>query len=103
MALEEHMNHVPGENRGDVLLYALSTCGWCRKTRDLLDNLGVEYRYVYVDLLDGEAKSEAIKEIAVWNPSCSFPTMVINGDRCIVGYQADKIREALGNREDVEV
>jgi glutaredoxin-like protein NrdH len=103
MALEEHMNHVPGENRGDVLLYALSTCGWCRKTRDLLDDLGVEYRYVYVDLLDSEAKSEAIKGITDWNPSCSFPTMVINGDRCIVGYQADKIREALSNREDVEV
>ena len=101
MALEKYMEQVTGKKKGDVLLYALSTCGWCRKTKDLLGDLGVEYRYIDVDLLDSEAKSEAIKEITDWNPRCSFPTMVINNDRCIVGYQADKIREALGSGEDV--
>ena len=95
------MKQVTGKKKGDVLLYALSTCGWCRKTKDLLGDLGVEYRYIDVDLLDSEAKSEAIKEITDWNPRCSFPTLVINNDRCIVGYQADKIREALGSGEDV--
>ena len=101
MALEKYMKQVTGKKKGDVLLYALSTCGWCRKTKDLLGDLGVEYRYIDVDLLDSEAKSEAIKEITDWNPRCSFPTLVINNDRCIVGYQADKIREALGSGEDV--
>ena len=101
MALEKYMEQVTGKKKGDVLLYALSTCGWCRKTKDLLGDLGVEYRYIDVDLLDSEAKSEAIKEITDWNPRCSFPTLVINNDRCIVGYQADKIREALGSGEDV--
>ncbi|NLE94073.1 MAG: glutaredoxin family protein, partial [Dehalococcoidia bacterium] len=24
------------------MLYALSTCGWCQKTRSLLEHLGVE-------------------------------------------------------------
>ena len=42
--------HVEGENKGKILLYALSTCGWCRKTRQLLDDLGVAYDYIYVDL-----------------------------------------------------
>jgi|GEM_PF-3996188 len=42
---------VGGEDRGDVLLYALSTCGWCRKTKALLKELGVQYRYVDVDLV----------------------------------------------------
>ena len=101
MALEKYMKQVTGKKKGDVLLYALSTCGWCRKTKDLLGDLGVEYRYIDVDLLDSEAKSEAIKEITDWNPRCSFPTLVINNDRCIVGYQAGKIREALGRGEDV--
>ena len=101
MALEKYMEQVTGKKKGDVLLYALSTCGWCRKTKDLLGDLGVEYRYIDVDLLDSEAKSEAIKEITDWNPRCSFPTLVINNDRCIVGYQADKIREALSGGEEV--
>jgi glutaredoxin len=100
MELEKYIKQVTGKKKGDVLLYALSTCGWCRKTKDLLGDLGVEYRYIDVDLLDSEAKSEAIKEITGWNPRCSFPTLVIN-DECIVGYQADKTREALGNGEDV--
>jgi glutaredoxin-like protein NrdH len=34
---------------------------------------------------------EKIKEI---NPSCSFPTLVI-GDKVIVGFREDKIREYL--------
>ena len=95
--LERYAKQVPGSKRGNVLLFALSTCGWCRKTKDLLGDLGVEYKYVDVDLLDSETKSEAIKEITNWNPSCSFPTLVINNDKSIVGYQADKIREALGS------
>lgn len=101
MTLEKYMKQVTGKKKGDVLLYALSTCGWCRKTKDLLGDLGVEYRYIDVDLLDSEAKSEAIKEITKLNPRCSFPTLVINNDRCIMGYQADKTREALGSGEDV--
>ena len=42
---------VEGADKGDVLLYALSTCHWCKKTRALLDELGVKYRYVYIDNL----------------------------------------------------
>jgi len=27
------VEHVPGRNAGQVMLYALSTCVWCKKTR----------------------------------------------------------------------
>jgi glutaredoxin len=97
MSLEQHRKHVSGENRGDVLLYALSTCGWCRKTKALLDDLGVEYDYIYVDQLDGEARKEAVKQIKTWNPESSFPTMVINNEKTIVGFQEAGIRGALSN------
>jgi len=87
---------VPGENVGNVKLYALSTCGWCRKTRNLLDDMGVAYEYEYVDNLSGDERDRAVQEITKWNPSRSFPTIVIDGKRCIVGYQEDEIRKALG-------
>ena len=45
--------HVPGRNAGKVMLYALSTCVWCNKTKKLLNELGVEYDYTDVDLLGG--------------------------------------------------
>ncbi|MFC1847886.1 glutaredoxin family protein [Chloroflexota bacterium] len=95
MSLEEYKRHVPGVRSGDVLLYALSTCGWCRKTKALLDDMGVEYDYIYVDQLDGQAKNEAVESIRVWNENVSFPTMVINNSRGIVGYQEQTIREAV--------
>ena len=54
----EGTEHVEGEDRGDVMLYALSTCGWCKKTKALLQELGVAYKYVDVDQLDLEELEE---------------------------------------------
>ena len=34
-----NLEHVDGENKGNILLFALSTCGWCAKTRKLLEEL----------------------------------------------------------------
>ena len=90
------MVHVKGKNKGNVVLYALSTCVWCRKTKKLLTQLGVEFQYVYVDLLEGEEKAKAVDEVARHNPTRSFPTLVIDDTTSIVGYQEKRIREVLG-------
>ena len=90
------MEHVAGKNVGGVTLYALSTCVWCKKTRQLLNELGVAYDYEYVDLLVGDAKTKSMDVVRKWNPACSFPTLIIN-DKCIVGFQEDKIRQALSS------
>jgi glutaredoxin-like protein NrdH len=89
------IEHVAGKNAGKLMLYALSTCIWCRKTKQLLTDLGVEYDFVFVDLLTGADKDEAIKIITKWNPDCSFPTLVLNDKKCIVGFKETEIREAL--------
>ena len=88
------MTHVAGKNKGNIILYALSTCVWCRKTRQLLDQLGVEYQYVDIDLLQGEEKTKTTEEVKKLNPRCSFPTLSINA-QCIVGFDEKKIEEAL--------
>jgi glutaredoxin len=87
--------HVPGRKIGAVMLYALSTCGWCQKTRRLLDDLGVEYDYLYVDQALGDERRTALRELSLWNPAASFPTIVIDNQRSIVGFKEDEIREAL--------
>jgi len=89
-------SHVDGENKGEIQFYALSTCGWCRKTKQLLDELGVAYDYCYVDLLSGDERDQAVKELQGWNPNRSFPTVVINGSKVVVGYKPDRIKEVLG-------
>ena len=42
--------HVAGNDKGKIMLYALSTCIWCKKTRELLQSSGVAFDYIYVDL-----------------------------------------------------
>jgi len=89
------MEHVKGKDKGKVVLYALSTCVWCKKTRQLLNDIGVSYDYEYVDLLKGTERKDALEEIKRHNAQCSFPTLIINDEKCIVGYKKDEINEAL--------
>lgn len=88
--------HVDGENKGKVVLFALSTCQWCRKTRLLLEELKVDFKYIYVDLLEGDERGEIIEEVKKFNPQLSFPTIVLDDEKTIVGFNEEGIREALG-------
>ena len=90
------VEHVSGRKVGDLMLYALSTCQWCNKTKELLRELGVDFNFVYVDLLEGEEQDKALTEMERWNPRGSFPTLVIGNARCIIGYQESQIREEFG-------
>jgi glutaredoxin len=86
--------HIDGKKRADVMLYALSTCGWCKKTKRLLNSLGVEYDCVDVDLLKDEEQDKVMEDVEKCNPKGSFPTVVVNG-KCIVGFEEAKIRKAV--------
>lgn len=90
------LTRVEGRNRGTVVLYALSTCAWCRRTRQMLDSLGICYDYVYVDLLSSKEQDEAMAEMRRWNPGCSFPTIVVDNREVIRGFDEARIRELLG-------
>ncbi|MCP4611433.1 MAG: glutaredoxin family protein [Planctomycetes bacterium] len=91
------MTRVEGDNKGNVALYALSTCGWCKKTKGLLDDMHAGYSYVYVDQLADSDRKEVLDKIKEWNPKCTFPTMVINDNTCIVGFKEEETREALAS------
>ncbi len=91
------IKHVTGKKNRNIMLYALSTCAWCRKTKSFLDDLGLEYRFIFVDQLEGHIKKEVMGEVERWNPSRSFPTIVVNKKECIVGFKEDRIREVVGH------
>ena len=88
---------VSGEKTADILVFGLSTCIWCKKAKQLLeDDLKVEFRYIFVDKLGDAEKEEALDLMQKYNPAGGFPTTVINDEKVIVGYRARDIREALG-------
>ena len=83
-----------GLEKGRLFLFALSTCIWCKKLKGLLDQLGVDYDFVYVDQLEGEEKRKSIETLLKYNPAKSFPTLVA-GDKCVVGYQEERVKELV--------
>ena len=81
----------------NIKVYALSTCIHCRHAKDFLDKQGVAYDAVFVDKLTGDERTDTIAELKKYNPRASFPTIVFNGgDKVVVGFIEEKIREALG-------
>lgn len=78
-----------------VKLYTLSTCSHCKHTKQYLNDCGVQYDFIDVDLLQGQERTDMIEEVKKVNPNCSFPTILV-GDKVIVGFKENEIKEALG-------
>jgi glutaredoxin-like protein NrdH len=87
--------HVTGNDRGVILLVGRSTCPWCAKDRELLANLSVDYYWVDLDILDQVETVQLMDSIRICGQTSAVPILVINGQTCIIGYQEEKIREAV--------
>ncbi len=86
----------PEENsQPDVKIFSLSTCSHCKSTKKLFSDCAIEYDFVDVDTIVGDERKAILEDIKKINSRCSFPTIVI-GDKVIVGYKKDQIKEALG-------
>jgi glutaredoxin-like protein NrdH len=76
-----------------VKLFALSTCPWCRKTKQLLTDNNIEFTFLDVDLLEGKELEQALAEIDKLVERRAFPIINIDGE-VIQGFDADRILEA---------
>ena len=93
ISYQSQIKKVAGKKIGDILVYALSTCIWCRKAKQLFKDLGVEYSYVDVDLLQGKDQEEAVAEIMKLSGMQSFPTIVLDNNKMILGFKEQEIRD----------
>jgi len=82
-------------NKHKVLLYALSTCAWCKMTKQFLKDNNIEYEYVDVDLCHEENKEKIKREILNRGGSLSYPTIIIDDKILITGFRKDKLKEIL--------
>nr|MDO8079566.1 glutaredoxin family protein [Candidatus Freyarchaeota archaeon] len=78
-----------------IRMYAISTCVWCRRTKQFLKENSVEYEYVDVDLADKDDYDKIRKEIVDRGGLLSFPVLIIDDNKLINGYRVDDIKEAL--------
>ena len=79
----------------EVKIYTLSTCSHCKATKKFLEECKIQYEYTDVDITKGEERKAILEDIRKINPKCSFPTIII-GDKVIVGFKEEEIKEALG-------
>ena len=95
--MSEATGRVEGsKNEHPCRFYGLSTCIWCKKTREFLEENDVAFDFMYVDLLEGEERQKAIEDVRKWNPDVNFPTIVIDDEESVVGFDPDKLKEKLG-------
>jgi len=88
---------VEGTNDSNkVLLYTLSTCGWCKKLKTLLEENNVKYEYIDLDKCSKDDQVEAVEELKAKKLPVAFPITVINDETVIQGFKKDQIVEALG-------
>lgn len=87
---------VSGKNKTHkVLMYAISTCAWCKMTKQFLKDNDVEYEYVDVDLASDEDHERIRKEITRLRAPPSYPTVIVDEKTVVSGFRKDKLKEAL--------
>jgi len=83
------------QNKHKVVLYALSTCVWCKMTKQFLKNSGIEYEYIDVDLCEEEDKQKIRQHIQSKGGPLGYPTTIVDDKVVITGFRKDLLKEAL--------
>ena len=76
-----------GRKDRSIIVYALSTCGFCKRAMSFLQARGFTYRYLYVDEIPLDVKSQIKRELKErFHVDVAFPFAVIDGDKHLVGF-----------------
>ena len=92
-----NISKVQGNNsEHKVMVYAFSTCVWCKMTKKFLQDNGIAYEYVDVDLADEDDKVKIREDIQKKGGTLSYPTTIVDDKTVITGFRKDQLKEALG-------
>lgn len=82
-------------------IYALSTCGFCKRAIAWLESKGYSFECIHLDTIPVETKNEVKKELAEqFHHSVAFPFLVIDGKEALVGFIEEDWVKKLGDRRD---
>ena len=81
----------------DLTLYALSTCGFCKKAINFLSEHDIAFRYVYLDKINPMVKRTVKSELKQQYESLPvFPILVIDNERAVSGFSEEKWKDIVG-------
>ncbi len=84
-----------GNNTHKVLMYAISTCGWCKRAKRMLNEMDVEYEYIDIDLSSREDKEKIRQDITRRGGRLLYPTIIIDNKILLTNPPESKLREVL--------
>ncbi len=84
------------KNDHKVTVFALSTCVWCKLTKQFLNDNEIGYEYVDVDLLEDDERMKVHQFISEKGGTLSYPTIIVDDKTVITGFRKDKLKEVLG-------
>jgi glutaredoxin len=93
----KNIQEVEGNNSDhDVTIFTLSTCMWCKKCKSYLKDREIKYKYIDIDKITPDEKSEILKYLREnYKPNrIAYPFMVCD-DKFVVGYDPNKYEELM--------
>ena len=78
-----------------VVVYALSTCVWCKMTKQFLKDNEIQFEYIDVDMCEPEEKEQVRQQILTKGGDLNYPTTIVDDKKLITGFRKDLLKEAL--------
>lgn len=78
----------------EILVYALSTCPWCRKTKKFFADRNIPIDCTDFDLADDERQEQIMNDMLDHGGTGQFPYVRI-GEETVVGWNPEKYAELL--------
>jgi glutaredoxin len=80
-----------------ITIYSLSTCGFCKRAMSFLNDRGFAYRYIHVDTIPLETKTEVKRLLKEkFSEDVAFPFAVIDANLHLVGFIEADWKRTLG-------
>lgn len=80
-----------------ITVYALSTCGFCKRALAFLDANGFTYRYIHVDTIPLDIKNQVKAELRdTYKANVAFPFLTIGDSQHLVGFVEIDWKHTLG-------
>ena len=80
-----------------IIIYSLSTCLWCKKTKKYFEDRKIQFEVLEYDKQDEARQADMMAEMRARGAAGSFPFIKI-GNQCCHGYDPEAFETLLNKK-----